>query len=238
MALSNLILTGGINHDFSGTAEALQWILNDAGFESRVFDDIDEGFKALAGNTFDLVTVFTLRWRMLDDDKYIPFRDEWAYEISQADRDNLLNHLAAGRGLLGLHTACICFDTWDQWGEVLGARWQWGRTWHPPPADIHISNINRHHPVTSNLDDFNVTDEIYHHLQPTDGAVALFSAESAQQHDLQTLAWAHEYLAGRVVFSSLGHDTASVTTPGHRQFLQQAAQWCAGSVSATDSHPI
>ena len=120
MTVRNLILTGGINHDFIDTANALDEVLAKAGIQSEVFPDIDEGFDALDQHTYDLVTVFALRWRMLDNDKYIPFRDEWAYEISDRDQNNLAHHLGQGRGLLGLHTAAICFDTWPQWKELLG----------------------------------------------------------------------------------------------------------------------
>ena len=66
---SNLILTGGINHDFVDTAHAIVDVLADAQFRSTVIDDLSEGFELLASTKFDLITLFALRWRMLDDDK-------------------------------------------------------------------------------------------------------------------------------------------------------------------------
>ena len=65
---SNLILTGGINHNFTDTAEALAEVLAAVGFDSTITDDMHAGFDQLANSRFDLVTIFTLRWRMLDDD--------------------------------------------------------------------------------------------------------------------------------------------------------------------------
>tara|TARA_B100000809_G_scaffold254147_1_gene290998 strand:+ start:659 stop:985 length:327 start_codon:yes stop_codon:yes gene_type:complete len=82
MEVRNLILTGGINHDFIDTAKAPDEVQAATGIQSEVFADIDEGFDALDQQPYNLVTMFALRWRMLDADKYIPFRDEWAYEIS------------------------------------------------------------------------------------------------------------------------------------------------------------
>lgn len=229
MAIRNLILTGGINHDFIDTSNALDEVLAKAGIQSDVFSDIDEGFDALDQHTYDLVTMFALRWRMLDDDKYIPFRDEWSYEISDRDRNNLTHHLGQGRGLLGLHTAAICFDTWTQWKELLGVSWKWGKTFHPPPETFEVSPTGNPHPTTKGLNSFTVTDEIYHNLNPADASTPLLQTDFGQENSIQTLAWANESSGGRTVYNAMAHDRDSVSADGHARFLQQAALWCAGA---------
>jgi len=228
MKIRNLILTGGINHNFIDTAKALNDVLAVAGIQSEVFLDINEGFDALDQQPYDLVTVFALRWRMLDDDKYIPFRNEWAYEISDRDQKNLTHHLGKSRGLLGLHTAAICFDTWPQWKELLGVSWQWGTTFHPPPETFSVSTTDITHPSTQGLGSFAVTDEIYHNLKPSEASKPLLETGYGQDDSTQTLAWANEESGGRVVYNAMAHDRDSVSTDGHALFLQQAALWCAG----------
>ena len=227
MALTNIILTGGINHDYEDTSNALAEVLLEADIKSTVYLDIDEGFEALAQTSFDLVTLSALRWRMLDDDKYIPFRAEWQYEISEQNRNNLIQHVIQGRGLLGLHTAAICFDTWQQWPQLLGAKWVWGQTFHPPPEHFTVKPVSDHEAL-SGLEDFPVIDEIYHNIEPQPGAAPLLSATSSEDGSTQTLAWAQHFESGRVIYHALGHDRASVTSPGHKQFLRQAALWCIG----------
>ena len=228
MTRSNLILTGGINHDFDDAARALMEVLENAGFKSEVQGDINEGLRALADGRFDLLTMFTLRWRMLDDDKYIPFREEWAFELSARQQQVIREHLGRGAGLLGLHTASICFDTWPDWADILGVRWVWGETWHPLPADIAVQTSGLNHPVINDLEPFHVRDEIYHHLQPSPAALPLLQAMSADDGSLQTLAWAKDFGTARVIYDSLGHDRASITAAGHAEFLQRAARWCTG----------
>lgn len=225
---SNLILTGGINHDFDDTSAALAEVLGQAGIQSTIYSDFDKGFAELGSQKFDLVTLFALRWRMLDNDKYIPHREEWAYEISETDRTNLKQHIASGGGMLGLHTAAICFDTWEQWPALLGAQWSWGDTFHPPPESFEVQISNADHPSTNGLAAFTVTDEIYHNLKPEPASTALISTNSGQDDSNQILGWANEANGGRVIYNALGHDRQSVTAPGHAQFLQQAARWCCG----------
>lgn len=226
MQLRNLILSGGINHDYEDTSAALAEEFAAAGFESFIFSDMNAAFDTIRNDRYDLITMNALRWRMLDDDKYIPDREQWAYEIGQRDRDILKAHLAAGGGLLGLHTSAICFDTWAEWPALLGAKWIWGESYHPPPARVRITHINQHHPSTKMLADFDVVDEVYHNIQPASDAVPLFATTSQEDGSEQTLAWAHQVGAGRVIYSSLGHDRASVKTKGHAQFLRNAALWC------------
>ena len=221
----NLILTGGINHDFLDTANAIAEVLAEDNIQSVVTDNLVDGFDQLKRLSFDLVTMFTLRWRMLDDDKYIPHRTEWAYEIQQRDRQILTEHIARGGGLLGLHTASICFDTWPEWPELLGAEWVWQQTFHPPPTELYVT-VSDVHEVTRDLNDFFVVDELYHNLGATPSSFPLLRSLSSHDNSLQSIAFANEKFNGKVVYSALGHDRASVTTEGHAKFLQSAANWC------------
>jgi len=227
MTINNLILTGGINHDFEDASKALADVLAQCGIESTIYTDFNAGLDAINDGP-DLVTLFALRWRMLDDDKYIPFREEWAYEINEHHRKLLSDYVGNGGGLLGLHTTAICFDTWPEWQSLLGAKWIWGSSFHPEPANLEIINLNQDHPVTSGLSDFQLVDELYHNIQPAEGATPLFQSVSAEDGSLQTLAWAQEVDRGRSVYSALAHDRQSIENEGHSQFLRQAAGWLCG----------
>lgn len=225
--LRNLVIYGGIYHPFAEGAGALADALAERGVESDLTDDVEGALARLPG--YDLLTVYALRWRMLDHPKYEPFRAEYAMSLSAAGRAALERHLAAGGALLALHTASICFDDWPGWGEMLGARWRWGQSFHPPQQSVHVHVEDGAHPICAGVGDFAVEDEIFHALEPTAPLQPLLSARVAADSPVQPLLWARRHGRGRVVYDALGHTVESIRHPAHRRILQQAVDWlCRG----------
>ena len=126
----NLILTGGIFHPFDETSKTLEEILNTLGYDSEITIDLEKGIKDI--NNFDLITFNALRWRMLNHEKYIPYLDEWQFSLSVSSRNILDSYLKNGGAMIAFHTSSICFDDWDDWSKLLGGKWVWDESFHPP----------------------------------------------------------------------------------------------------------
>lgn len=75
---TQLILTGGIFHDFEASAQALAAVLAPLGITSRIEPDMEVGLGSLVDSPVDLVTVNALRWEMIGE-KYDPYRETEAY---------------------------------------------------------------------------------------------------------------------------------------------------------------
>lgn len=222
---NNLIISGGIFHPFDESSDALASVLDDLDIDSQRFDDVDAGLDRLRSGAFDLVTINALRWGMMTDDKYEPYRHEWAYRMPQSSRDSLTGFVQSGGALLGLHTASICFDDWPEWGELLGGAWVWGHSHHPPLGPVMARPSRVTHIVNRDIGRIEVDDEIYHNLRLQPDVVPLLVGECETGGEPQPVCWAREVGAGRVVYDALGHDAASINNPQHRQLLQQAAGW-------------
>jgi type 1 glutamine amidotransferase len=225
----NLVIHGGIYHPFAESAAALAAALLDCGIESELTDDVEGGLARLAAGGYDQLTVYALRWRMLDHEKYAPFRSQYAMTLSEPGRDAIEGFVTGGGALLALHTATICFGEWPGWGEILGARWRWGQSFHPPEQRVHVHVEDGRHPITTGIADFEVDDEIFHDLEPTARWQPLLSARATPESAAQPLLWAREHGAGRVVYDALGHSADSIRHPMHRRILQQSARWLCGS---------
>lgn len=224
----NLIISGGIYHPFTETSAAVADLLLPLGVQSDIIDDVDAGIDAVEGGEYDLLTVNALRWRMLNHDKYIPFRAEWQFELSPRRQKALTQFIVAGGALLGLHTASICFDTWEGWLDLLGARWNWDASFHPEPAPLEVRPGSTDHVIVRGLKPFRVTDELYHHLELMPDTDVLLYADAPANGVPQALMFARHVGAGRTVYDALGHDAQSLSEPTHTRLLRRSAAWVLG----------
>ncbi|MFE3452790.1 ThuA domain-containing protein [Nonomuraea sp. NPDC059194] len=200
----NLILSGGLFHDFDATSAALAEVLADVGVESEITDDIAGALGE--PSEYQLITVNALR------------RQDKGFTLPAQARTTLLDHLEQGGGLLCMHAAAICFDDWQGWPRVLGGRWVRGTSHHPQLGWTTVRVLGGH-PIVEGLRDFDLVDEIYSDLEVLPDVRPLASAQG------QPMLWARPVRRGRVVYDALGHDTRAYDNEVHRALLKRAALW-------------
>lgn len=209
MTVRNLLLSGGIYHPFAETSAVVARHLSRTGVETTVLP-VREGLARLAEEPFDLLTVNALAFSMTQAEKYAPLRARFAFAASAEDRAAIRAHMDRGGGLLGLHTAAICFDGWDEWPAILGAGWVWGASHHPMPEYVTVSGAHG----------FTLWDELYCGLALASGCEVLATATSESVSDPQPVLTRK----GRAIYLALGHDLTGVSTEGYAGMLTHAAQ--------------
>lgn len=223
-----VILTGGVAHDFATSTPALAQVLVEAGFAVSVSDDPEAALTALTSDEApDLLVLNLLRWSMDGVERYADQRERWGLSLSEAATGALTSFVHGGGGLLGLHGASICFDTWAGWRDLLGGTWRWGTSTHPPldgPVPVRVSTGA--HPVVAGSGDFEVVDEVYGFLDLAEDVVGL--AHSPHGGADHPLLWARQVGAGRVVYDALGHDERAYAVAEHRRIVRRGARWAAG----------
>jgi len=203
-----LLLSGGIYHPFAETSAAIAVVLMADGIQTEI-TRVDAGLTRLGQETFDLVAHNAMAYSMTQADKYAPLREDHAFQNSAAQQAGLKCHVVAGRGLIGLHAAAICFDTWDGWKDVLGVRWVWGLSGHPMPDYLTV----RHEET-----EFTVWDELYQNLalhpQTKVHATARLQSGSDEEPVLTQ--------KGSAVYLALGHDLTCVGTDHYADILRRS----------------
>jgi type 1 glutamine amidotransferase len=228
-----VVLSGGLTHDFPATTACLAGLLDDAGLDVEVYGGtagVDAALCALPGAA--LLVVNALRWTMTGPGTPEHYREQAVQEgvsPGPAAREALHRHLGAGGGVLGMHTASICFDDWPGWGEALGGAWVWGESSHPPLGPRVEVSVAAEHPLTSGLDGFGLVDEVYADLALQPDVEALLSAPTpGTDGPGRPLLWAREHGGGRVVYDALGHHPPSYEVPEHREIVRRAIGWTTG----------
>jgi uncharacterized protein len=203
-------------------------VLGDVGFDVTVRDDVLEAMRDLDG--VDLLVVNMLRWRM-DVERYLDRKAEFGIEVDPATQHAVEAWVRGGGAMLALHAAAICFDDWTGWRDLVGGRWDWDSSHHPPLGPIEVAVHADRHPIVAGLpSSFAVDDEVYGFLDHTDDIVPLATApHTGKDHPL---VWARTVGAGRVVHDTLGHHVPSYENDVHRRIVQRGALWAIGRADA------
>jgi uncharacterized protein len=202
-------------HRFPETSRRLAEILSDLGHRTRVTEDVEVGL-ADPGRC-DLLVV------NIGD----PAEPRPPDRLS-AVRRGLVQHVDAGRGLLGIHVSATSLTELPEWPTLLGGHWVRGRTMHPPQDLATVRVCAGVHPVVEGLDDFEVDDERYSYLETGPDITVLCEHEfEGRRHPL---AWAKRSGRGRVVYDALGHDVRSYDSAPHVELLQRSVRWLLGDL--------
>lgn len=223
--IATALLTGG-PHPFAETTPLLEALLGEEGCEVTAFDDPDQVAAHLTAVPTDLLVLNTIRWRMRAD-RHAARRGEHGFSTAPATATALDRWVRGGGRLLACHGAPVCFDDWPGWGDILGARWDWARSSHPPLGPFQVQVVGGDHPLVAGLADFTITDECYGFLEPAgdvDIEPLLAGEHGGAAHPLL---WTRAVDAGRAVVSLLGHGAASFRHPAHAAILRRAVRWLA-----------
>jgi len=155
---------------------------------------------------------------------------------SPSQRAAIAEGVRSGRlGLLGVHAATDACSTWEEYGSLVGARFDG----HPWTETFDVEVVDGAHPSTRHLGaPWRWRDEVYlfRDLRP-DARVLLRVAEGQLDMDAPgarrpdagfPLAWCFTEGEGRVFYTSLGHFPAAWETPDYLRHLQGGLDWVLG----------
>ena len=145
-----------------------------------------------------------------------------------------------GKGFVAGHTGSTAFESWPEFGEMLGARYD-GHPWNT--AYGSVINEDPAFPATKHLPPvFNFTEEFYqsraysrdtiHVLLRLDVSKMPPHPELHRTDGDFPLAWAKMYGKGRVFYSAFGHAAATWDNPDVYRMYFEAIKWSLGLTDA------
>lgn len=219
-----LVFSGGGDYDdpwhpYAESSEQLAEVLRSVDIDVEVTDRVDVALSALA----DGPELFAINAGAGPDPH--PRDDDLA--------EAAIAQVAHGGGLLVLHLSSGLFPGASDWEAMIGARWLWGTSGHPPygPFRVEIADDE----LAGGIGDFDIIDESYADLRLGDGSRVVASHElEGVRHPLF---WLRSSGAGRVCVDLLGHDAASFASEEHRELLGRVALWAAETDQTVDPLP-
>ena len=158
--------------------------------------------------------------------------------INDQQKEELLAFVRGGKGFVAAHTGLTAFASWPEFGRMVGATYD-GHLYTGPGRVI---SERPDHPIVRHWGPaFPYTDEFYRagNLSREDVDVLLrFEPSSAPADEGLPadgdfpLVWAKNYGQGRVVYSSLSHDTESWDIRGLQVMMFEAIKWSLGLTDA------
>lgn len=134
----------------------------------------------------------------------------------------------AGGGYLGIHAAADTEYDWPFYGELVGAYFKG----HPPVQAATVQVVDRDHPATARLpEEWERRDEWYdYRALPREEVrvLARLNPQSYEGHSMgadHPIAWCHESLGGRALYTGGGHTPGSFNEEGFRAHLAGALRW-------------
>jgi len=165
--------------------------------------------------------------------------------IDAQQKEELLEFVRKGGGLVAAHFAATAFATWPQFGELLGGRFDqhpWGVTTAPVivedpgfPGMQFFPRVFQFRDEFYQIKDFSPSQSRV--LMRMDTAGLDMHAGGVNPADAPyAITWARMYGQGRVFYSALGHDAATWDDPAIQRMWFHAIEWALG-VEAADVTP-
>jgi type 1 glutamine amidotransferase len=154
-------------------------------------------------------------------------------EISPEARNNLVQFLESGKGLIVLHHALADYQSWSWWyRDVVGGRYLMKPEENLPGStylhdvELFITTATQH-PVLQGLGPMHFVDETYKGVWHSPDITPLLKTNHPTSDEV--VAWISPYSKSRVVAIQLGHDRQAHLYPGYRQLIRNALQWVSSS---------
>jgi type 1 glutamine amidotransferase len=205
MSKKALIVYGGWEgHEPKQVSEVLESVLKGKGFDVTLSDTLNSFLDEINLKTYDLIVP---NWTMGD--------------IDQKQLKSLLTTVKDGTGIAGLHGGMgDAFRNEPEYQYMVGGQW----VAHPGNDGVtyRVHILDKNHPITYGIDDFDVTSEQYYmHVDPVIKVLATTNFGDI----VMPVVWTKAYGKGKVFYCSLGHTVSIVKMPQVLSIMTNGMIW-------------
>jgi type 1 glutamine amidotransferase len=149
------------------------------------------------------------------------FEQPYVQWMSDDQQQAIWDFVHRGGGFLPLHNAQGYYPAGGRYYELFGG--DYGG--HPASAIYSVRVVNRDHPITAGVEDYQIYDEqhmVKYYLGPEHELLRSISADGEEA----AAGWWQEIGQGRMAYLSMGHTPESLEHPMTKRLLGNAVRWC------------
>jgi type 1 glutamine amidotransferase len=219
--IKTVVVTGGHDFEHDPFFKLFQGY-SDIQYVEAAQKDHSELFEDISNWNYDVIVLYNM-----------------SQNISPKRQNNFKTLLQQGVGLVALHHAEGAFNTWEDYRQIIGARYplkpqqidgkQFVTGTYQHGQDMNIKVVDREHPITRGLSDFTIHDEVYKGIWFAGDNHVLLTTDHPK-NDV-TVCWTRPTSDDRVVFLQLGHDSMAYANPDLRELVVRSIRWAAGDLN-------
>jgi type 1 glutamine amidotransferase len=199
-------------------------------YDTAAFTEL---FESLPGITFEMA-LKPDAWKMLKAGRefdVIAFYDMWTKPISAEEKGIFLKEFEKGTGMVFLHHSLASHPEWPEYMQLIGGKYNeqehtpdsnlWSDYKHDLVLSVHV--VDKSHPVTEGVDDFEILDEGYSNTTQLPGVHYLL--ETSHPDCDRYIGWTHRVKNAKVVYLMGGHDKHAYENPSFRKLVSNAINY-------------
>jgi len=171
---------------------------------------------------------------MIDSVDVLIFYD-MVQKISDEQKKAFITLLEKGKSMLFLHHSLVSYQDWDEFTNIIGGKYYLNEEDAGDPdqpqsnykhdVDLQISILNKNHPVTRDISDFEIHDEVYGKYMVLPGVYPLLTTNHPESGEI--IGWINHYRRASIIYIQSGHDHAAYENENYRKLIGQAIRWLA-----------
>jgi len=144
--------------------------------------------------------------------------------------------LQTGIGVVSLHHNLGAHRDWDEFRKIIGGKFILedceidGKPFKKTPwshgEDLKITVVDKQHPITKGVADFEIHDETYGAFYTAPNIHVLLKTDHPKNNP--EMAWTTSYGKSKVFYLMLGHDGKAYANPSYSKLVHQGIRWAAG----------
>jgi type 1 glutamine amidotransferase len=214
--LNVLVITGG--HDF----------------EHKQFFEMFDGFKGISYVESKHPEADKLiRSKEINNFDILVFYD-MPKEIDTETKNAFLQLLKKGKNMVFLHHSLASYPDWPEFTQILGGKYlEKATATHGPSSykhdvEVPVSIINKKHPITFNMNDFTIHDEVYGNFLVIPNVTPLLITTHPESSPV--IGWTNQYKKARIVYLQSGHDHYAYENANYRKLVYRSILWVSGKL--------